>query len=288
MRIKNILVVLAFVVAFALIAEGTQAGQVSSDEEENGLYPWCGKYPMSFFTKTRSSKAVGKGHLSVAMKYQYFDWDQVRGADNDYHNRASGQSKERSIFVLCSKYGWAENHHIALGIPYWMNDFDIPGRENDSQGLGNIFLFEKWELLKETNSLPGVAVDFWYYFPSGDADRSLGNDESAYKISTEISKAWKDISLHFNPNYKWSADKDDEVGEINGAILFRPDPKFWPAIEYNYFVKEHKGHRNDIVPGLIWKFKKGWSFKVGVPINLDSTFRDRDVVSIVLKLFRRW
>ncbi len=288
MRIKNILVVLAFVVAFALIAEGTQAGQVSSDEEENDLYPWCGKYPMSFFTKTRSSKAVGKGHLSVAMKYQYFDWDQVRGADNDYHNRASGQSKERSIFVLCSKYGWAENHHIALGIPYWMNDFDIPGRENDSQGLGNIFLFEKWELLKETNSLPGVAVDFWYYFPSGDADRSLGNDESAYKISTEISKAWKDISLHFNPNYKWSADKDDEVGEINGAILFRPDPKFWPAIEYNYFVKEHKGHRNDIVPGLIWKFKKGWSFKVGVPINLDSTFRDRDVVSIVLKLFRRW
>jgi len=288
MRIKNILVVLAFVVAFALIAEGTQTSPVSSGEEENGLYPWCGKYPMSFFTKTRSSKAVGKGHLSVAMKYQYFDWDQVRGADNDYHNRASGQSKERSIFVLCSKYGWAENHHLALGIPYWMNDFDIPGRENDSQGIGNIFLFEKWELLKETNSFPGVAVDFWYYFPSGDADRSLGNDESAYKISTEISKAWKDVSLHFNPNYKWSADKDDEVGEINGAILFRPDPKFWPAIEYNYFVREHKGHRNDIVPGLIWKFKKGWSFKVGVPINLDSTFRDRDVVSIVLKLFRRW
>ena len=288
MNLKNIFMLLAFVVTFALVAEGAGTAQTGSDGEENGLDPWCGKYCMSFFTKTRSSKTVGKDHLSVALKYQYFDWDQVRGADNDYHDRTSGQSKQRSTFVLCSKYGWAKDHHIALGIPYWMNDFDIPGKENDSQGIGNIFVFEKWELIKETNTIPGVAVDFWYYFPSGDTDRSLGSDDGAYKISTEISKAWKDFSLHFNPNYKWSEDKDAEVGEINGAILFRPDPKLWPAIEYNYFVKEHKGHRNDIVPGVIWKFRKGWSFKVGVPINLDSTFTDRDMVSIVLKLFRRW
>ena len=288
MNSKKILMFLTFLIVFAVVSEGTEARQGSFGGQEDGLYSWCGQYCMSFFTKARSSKVVGKDHLSVSMKYQYFDWDQVRGADNDYHNRASGQSKERSIFVLCSKYGWAKDHHIALGIPYWMNDFDIPGKENDSQGIGNIFVFEKWELIKETNTIPGVAVDFWYYFPSGDTDRSLGSDDGAYKISTEISKAWKDFSLHFNPNYKWSEDKDAEVGEINGAILFRPDPKLWPAIEYNYFVKEHKGHRNDIVPGVIWKFRKGWSFKVGVPINLDSTFTDRDMVSIVLKLFRRW
>ena len=288
MNVKQIFMLLAFVTTFAPIAEGAETGQESSARQENGLYPWCGKYCMSFFTKTRSSKTVGKDHLSVSVKYQYYDWDQIRGADNDYHNRSSGQDKERSIFVLCAKYGWAKDHHIALGIPYWMNDFDIPGKENDSYGIGNIFLFEKWELIKETNTIPGVAADFWYYFPSGDTDRSLGSDDGAYKISTEISKAWKDFSLHFNPNYKWSEDKDAEVGEINGTILFQPDPKLWPAIEYNYFVKEHKGHSHDIVPGVIWKFKKGWSFKVGVPINLDSTFTDRDVVSIVLKLFRRW
>ncbi|MBN2316379.1 MAG: transporter [Sedimentisphaerales bacterium] len=288
MKLKNIFIAMVFIATFALIAEGTETSQESSSEEENGLYPWCGQYPMSMFTKTRSSKLVGKDHLSVSVNFQYYDWDQVRGADNDYHNRASGQSKERSIYTFCAKYGWAKDHHIAVGIPYWMNDFDIPGKENDSQGLADIYVFEKWELLKETNTIPGVAVDFWYYFSSGDSDRSLGTGESAYKISTEVSKAWKDFSLHFNPNYKWSADKDDEVGEINGTILFTPDPKLWPAIEYNYFVREHKGHSHDLVPGIIWKFKKGWSFKVGVPMSMDSTFTDRDVVSIVLKLFRRW
>jgi hypothetical protein len=288
MNAKKMLMLMVFVAIRALAAEGAETSQPSSTGPENGLNPWCSQYPMSFFTKTRSSKVVGKDHLSLSLKYQYYDWDQVRGADNDYHNRTLGQTKERSTFVLCSKYGWAKDHHIALGLPYWMNDFDIPGKENDSQGIGNIFVFEKWEFIKETNTVPGVAVDLWYYFPSGDSSRSVGTDYNAFKLSAEVSKAWKDFSLHFNPNYLWSQDEDAEVGEINGAILFTPDPKLWPAIEYNYFVKEHKGHSHDIVPGVIWKFKKGWSFKAGVPISLDSTFTDRDVVSIVLKLFRRW
>ena len=288
MNSTKTLVLLLFVTTFALMAEGGEISKKSSDAQENGVNPWCGQYPMSFFTKTRSAKTVGKDHLSVALKYQYFDWTQVRGADNNYHDRTSGQQKQRSMLVLCSKYGWAEDHHIALGIPYWMNDFDIPGKENDSQGIANIFVFEKWHLIKETNDLPGVAVDFWYYFPSGDTGRSLGSDDGAYKISTEISKAWEDFSIHFNPNYKWSEDDDAEVGEINGAILFKSAPTFWPAIEYNYLDKEGKGHSHDIVPGFIWKFKKGWSFKAGIPISLDSTFTDRDDVSVVLKMFRRW
>jgi hypothetical protein len=288
MSSKKILMSLAFVATFALIAEGTGTTQGSSAGQEEELHPWCGQYCMSFFTKTRSAKTVGKDHLSMSFKYQYFDWTQVMGNDKDYHGRTSGQQKQRSTLVLCSKYGWAENHHIALGIPYWMNDFDIPGKENDRHGLANIYVFEKWNIIKETNDLPGIAVDLWYYFPSGDNDRSLGNEDGAYKISTEISKAWKDFSLHFNPNYLWSEDDDAEVGEINGAVLFNLDPSFWPAVEYNYLDKEDRGHSHDLVPGFIWKFMKGWSFKAGVPISLDSTFTDRDRIGLVLKLFHLW
>ena len=103
-----------------------------------------------------------------------------------------------------------------------------------------------------------------------------------------MSKAWKDFSLHFNPGYTWSEDDDAEVGEINGALLLTPSPKFWPAVEYNYYQKESSGHRSDIIPGFIWKFAKGWSFKAGAIINIDSTFTDRDSCGVVLKLFRRW
>jgi hypothetical protein len=288
MNSKKILISLAFMAAFVPTAQCAESTQESSAGQEKELYPWCGQYCMSFFTRTRSAKTVGKGNLSMSLKYQYLDWTLVRGDDKDYHGRRPGQQKQRSVFVLCTKYGWAKDHHIALGIPYWLNDFDIPGKENDCDGLANIYVFEKWNFIRETNDLPAIAVDFWYCFPSGDSERSLGNEDGAYKISTEISKAWKDFSLHFNPDYLWSEDDDAEVGEINGAVLFNLDPSFWPAVEYNYLDKEGKGHSHDIVPGVIWKLKKGWAFKAGVPISLDSTFIDRDRVGLVLKLFHLW
>ena len=50
----------------------------SPDKIKTEKDPWIGQYCMSIFTKTRSSKTVGKDHLSVALKVQHFDWDQVK------------------------------------------------------------------------------------------------------------------------------------------------------------------------------------------------------------------
>ena len=284
---KIVLMLLVLIFVCPVTAQSSESKQKSSGEVNSELYPWIGQYCMSFFTKARSAKTVGKGHVSVSLKVQHFDWNQVRGADDKYHGRPSGQSKRQLSMVLCTKYGWAEDHHLAIGVPYLFNDYNLTN-PNDSQGISNVFIFEKWNIIKETNNFPGIAFDFWYYLPNGDTDRKIGSDDSSYKITTEISKAWKDFSLHFNPGYTWSEDKDIEVGEINAALLLKTYPDLWPVIEYNYFQKESSGHRNDIIPGFIWKFKKGWSFKAGVPVNLDSTFTDRDRVGIVLKIFRRW
>jgi hypothetical protein len=284
---KIALMLLVSIFPCTITAQSSESDQKSSEAGNSELYPWIGQYCMSFFTKTRSAKTVGKGHVSVSLKVQHFDWNLVRGTDDKYHGRPSDQSKRQLSTVLCTKYGWAEDHHLAIGIPYLFNDYNLTN-PNDSQGLSNVFIFEKWNIIKETNNFPGIAFDFWYYLPNGDTDRKLGSDDSSYKITNEISKAWKDFSLHFNPGYTWSEDKDIEVGEINAALLFTPYPDLWPVIEYNYCQKESSGHSNDIIPGFIWKFKKGWSFKAGVPVNLDSTFTDRDRVGIVLKIFRRW
>lgn len=284
---RIVLMLLVSICACSVTAQSSESNLKSSGAGNSELYPWIGQYCMSFFTKARSAKTVGKDHVSVSLKVQHFDWNLVRGADDEYHGRPSGQSKRQLNMVLCTKYGWADDHHLAIGIPYLFNDYNLTN-PNDSQGLGNVFFFEKWNIIKESNNFPAIAFDFWYYLPNGDTDRKLGSDDSSYKITTEVSKAWKDFSLHFNPGYTWSEDKDIEVGEINAAILFTPYPDLWPAIEYNYYQKESSGHRNDIIPGFIWKFKKGWSFKAGVPVNLDSTFTDRDRLGIVMKIFRRW
>jgi len=284
---KEPLIIIFLISMTILILNSSCVTAADQNEESNETYPWIGKYCMSIFTKTRTAKMVGKDHISVALKVQHFDWDEVRGSDGDYHNRTSGQEKQRLAATLCTKYGWAKDHHIAIGVPVWFNDFDT-STANASQGLANVYVFEKWNCIKETNNIPAVAVDFWYYLPTGEADRKLGTDDGAYKITTEISKAWEDFSLHFNPGYTWSEDNDSEVGEINGTLLLTPTANFWPALEYNYLDKEHKGHSHDLVPGFIWKFAKNWSFKAAATINIDSTFTDRDQVGVVFKLFHKW
>jgi hypothetical protein len=205
---------------FDATAYCSEDDSVKSDAGKSETAPWCGKYCMAFFTKTRTAATVGKDKLSVTLKLQHYDWDQVMGSGGSYHDRTSGQDKERLTSTLCMKYGWAENHHIALGVHYWFNDFDTLN-PNDSRGLLNIYVFEKWRIITETNNTPAMAIDFWYYFPNGEPDKKLGTDESSYKISTEVSKAWKKMSLHFNPCYTWSEDKDTETGEINGGVILK-------------------------------------------------------------------
>jgi hypothetical protein len=291
----KVLAVSMMVMAWAGVVPAAEAGasQTPAPPKTEGLDPWVGKYPMSFFTRTRSAATVGKGRFSASLNLQYFDWDEVLGADGVYRDRPAGQEKERLATTLCLKYGWAGNHHLALGIPYWFNDFDIPGKENDSHGFANMYVFEKWRAIQETNTMPAVAFDIWCYFPTGDSDRKLGIDDSSIKLTTEISKAWKDFSLHLNPGYTWGFDEAPDIGEFNTAVLIKPHKTFWPALEYNYFDKKNlkdkkqEGHSHDLVPGFIWKVGKESSFKLGVPISLDSTFTDRDRVGIMIKLFHR-
>ena len=133
--------------------------------------------------------------------------------------------------------------------------------------------------------IPAVAVDLWYYFPTGNTDRKLGSSDYSWKVTTEISKAWPQFSLHLNPGYVFTKDRSADTAEFNAAVIFTPCKTFWPAVEYNFQHNESKGFKHDIVPGIIWKFSPGWSFKIGAVINLDSSTTYRDDLGLVIKLF---
>ncbi len=249
--------------------------------------PWIGKYCISLFTKTRTAKTVGKGHLSVAMKLQYFDYDDKRDSSGRYHDLGDDHNR-KTKGVLTMKYGWAENHHLGLCVPYIWNDIDVSGTVNTSEGFGNIALFEKWNCVKESKYIPGIAVDLWYYFPTGNTKRKLGSSQYSWKLTAEVSKAWKDFSLHLNPGYIFTKDRSADAAQVNAAVILTPSKTFWPVLEYNFEHNESKGFSHDIVPGVIWKFAPGASFKIGAVINLDSSRTYRDDLGLVMKIFYRF
>ena len=256
----------------------------SSTDSQIDPDPCYNKYCMSVFTKTRTSKTVGKGRLSVALKYQFMDYDDKKGSDDRYHDLASDNySKHKAVLTL--KYGWADNHHLGICAPYMWNDFDVSGKRNDSQDFGNIALFEKWNLIKESRYIPGVAVDAWFYLPTGNTDRKLGSSDYSWRFTAEISKAWPDFSIHLNPGYVFTKERSADAVEFNAALILTPCKTLWPALEYNFEHNESKGFKHDIVPGIIYRFAPGWSFKVGAVINLDSSQTYRDDLGVVAKLF---
>ena len=284
---NKMLTLVCILALFSVVAAAEEPKAVSTDNKTSELDPCVGKYCISIFTKTRTAKVVPEGKWLLSLKYDDFRADEKwnKSTQGSHHSVPGGEWKDIQKHVYCAKYGWTENHQIAIGIPFVGNNFNFGTTRNKSQGISNIFIFEKWKVIKETNDLPAVSVDFWYFLPTGDPGRMLGTDDDAYKITTSVSKAWKDFSLHFNPGYTWNkAEGDNNISEVNAAVLFTADKKLWPAIEYNYYYTQGKGHAHDIVPGLIWKYRKGGSIKAGVRINLDSTYTFRDRVGLVLKI----
>ena len=249
--------------------------------EGKELCPWYGKYPLTFLYKARSAKTVGEGRTLFCLKNVYFDYDEVK-TNGSYNDLAPGDKYEQFTTILVAKYGWAKDHHIAVGIPYVWTDFKAGASEVNSDGFSNIYVFEKWNLLKESDNSPAVAVDLWYYFSSGDAAEKRGSDDDFWKITTELSKAWEKWSLHFNPGYQIRDGPD--FWEVNAALLVKPCKKLWPVLEYNYIDKDKKGDSHAVVPGFVWKAYPGLSVKLGAIINVDTDLKYKDDLGGVLKV----
>ena len=249
--------------------------------------PWTGKYPMSFITKTRTANTVGKGHLSVSLKFQDVENDTMM-VNGDYQDLSSADRFDQYKMVFCAKYGWAKNHHIALGVPYIWTNFESPKTDIQSNGLGNVFIFEKWTFIEETRMTPAVAADVWYFFPNGDSDKKLGSDDDSVKLAFELSKAWKHFNLHVNPAYQWNLRGGTNIGEINAGAYINISQTTKLAVEYNFTNKEGKGRCHDLVPGILWKPSKASSIKLGVVINVDSTMKYRDDIGFCAKAFYKF
>lgn len=272
----------AAIVVFAVILV-----QFSAAGQETEIPPWVGKYPMSMFTRTRTARTVGKGKLSLAVKLQSVNCDEI--LQNDCYEDLSDTDRfEQLKSVLTAKYGWMENSHVALGIPYLWTDFESPTTDIDSNGIANVFIFNKWRVLRETEVLPAVAFDVWYYFDSGDSEEKLGSSDDSTKLAFQVSKAWKRFNLHLNPAYRWNLDEGCDILEVNVGSYCNINKSMKLGIEYNFTDKEEKGRCHELVPGILLKPSKTSSIKLGAVINVDSDMKYKDDLGVVLKLFKKF
>ena len=276
---RPLLLCIPVLLTLSLLPESRGADGTAGGRKNHSLlrYPCC----LSLWRKVRTARTVGKGRACMSLRTEFVDYDDILGADGSYHDMGDKQF-ERIQSKLMLKYGWAEDHQIALGIPYVRNDISTPNAQINNHGITNIFVFEKYSVCRETDHLPAMAVDAFFFLPTGDPDRKLGSDHAAGKITAEFTKTWPSFSLHVNPGYRARTGPDQT--EVNVGLLCTRLKKFWFGIEYNYLSEESKGDSHDIVPGCFYKVCKGFGLKAGLAITLDSDRKYRDRVRPVFTL----
>ncbi len=250
--------------------------------------PVYGKYPMSLLRRCRTAKPVGKNHLSVAVKVEYCDQDEIKSGGS-YKDLESPNKFDKLMVVPVAKYGYIKDAHVAVGVPYIWTELKSSKKDIDDDHIGNVFVFHKWNCIKESETIPGIALDVWYYFDTGEPQCKAGTDNDSVKFTTEISKAWKWFNVHLNPGYRIDMGGGSDVVEINAGTYVRLTKAIRPCVEYNYIHKDSKGECHDIVPGLLWIIKPGHiTTKIGAIVNLDSSMTYRDEIGGVFKLFGRY
>jgi len=246
--------------------------------------PWLGKYPLGLIGKARSPRIAEQGHACVNLKTQFIDYDEKETSNGRYSSFNGTYEKVRS--TVCVKYGWFKGHQIGVGLPYSWVDFDVGPQDIDKSGVENVFIFEKWLAFTETRMRPAIALDLWYYFDTGEPADKLGSDEDAVKVSAEISKAWRCLTVHVNPGYVFRDNADS--AEVNLAVLFKVGPRLQLGLELDHASTDNKGRSTDLTTGAIMKLGDIGIFTVGVVANVENTTAFRDKVGLLVKVGRRF
>jgi hypothetical protein len=260
------------------VEKGRGEGFQPYEKEEAGVGDRQGKkeegeYPPTFGPiVTDTAIPIEKGKFSIQPTFsQSFTTDNF---NQDWRRVSAGGDFQSFSTSWRFTYGLVENLEVYAVIPYvhkWARNVDEPGpdgvRSANFGGLGDISLTLKYRLLKETETLPTVAVYFTPTFPSGQdgppKPRFLGTDligSGSYVFTTglNLSKLVKPFILYANFWYSMQTDKDNggrqyprDFVTVNLAAEYPITDKWVGCLEMisRYDGGRLIGRRSNVSPG---------------------------------------
>lgn len=233
-----------------------------------------GKYPNSMLIKTRTAATYPKDLWVFTMVGLYQDLD---------HHSNPNLDREITTMSLWAEYGITDWFQIGICQPHLHRQTEdrSAGTRDSANGFGDTQLYAKGQLLKESAYVPAFALDGLVKLPSGDEDRGLSNGEVDVTLGMGISKRWRELSLHVNPEYVITGGSASKLGvaaddrtALNVGLMWHATPKLIPMAEYNGYWWGDAGALAEIGGGALWFPTKNTSVKIGVstPVCKDVTW----------------
>ena len=137
---------------------------------------------------------------------------------------------------------FTQDHQLSYSIP----SYHLVDDGTRANGLGDILLNYRYQLVYEDDVKPAVAPRFSLIFPTGNRKKDTGNNVVGYQINLPVSKKITDrIALHFNlggtflPHVKSPVDDNGNSAKkslsslnVGGSAIYALFPRFQLMLEW--------------------------------------------------------
>jgi hypothetical protein len=137
---------------------------------------------------------------------------------------------------------FSQDHQLSYSIP----SYHLVDDGTRANGLGDILLNYRYQLVYEDDVKPAVAPRFSLIFPTGNRKKDTGNNVVGYQINLPVSKKITDrIALHFNlggtflPHVKSPVDDNGNSAKkslsslnVGGSAIYALFPRFQLMLEW--------------------------------------------------------
>jgi len=118
--------------------------------------------------------------------------------------KASDNETNLSVVI---KTGILDNLDLGVEIPYLFIDSK---EESDTDGLSDVCICMKLNILNEHSVFPDTALTFNYKSDSGNDRKALGTGRPGFDLTAVFSKSFDPLTCHLNIGYSFRKDFDNE------------------------------------------------------------------------------
>ena len=131
----------------------------------------------------RPLSADDAGVVEVGAFEMEYGYEYANAADKEYNHS------------LVLKTGLLKDFDLGIEIPYQFLDLED---DDEVDGLSDIVVMSKWNILSGHESLPDFALSFAYKTESGDDERSLGTGRPEYTLTSIFSEQFNKMTYYVN------------------------------------------------------------------------------------------
>jgi len=155
----------------------------------------------------------------------------------NWRRESAGGNYKQFYGEVKMTYGLWDNLEVFAVVPYihnWAGDVNVPGpngeRSANSGGFGDVSLTWKYQLVKETETIPTVTLQFTTDFPTGRYRRPnparlgadvIGGGSYVFTTGLDLSKCLKPFVLYANVWYSMATAYSQRVDDENGIGLYQ-------------------------------------------------------------------